>query len=86
MRGPMLEVEMHCVWERGEWRVVVISDGPYRGRYVNCSKSIRGDSVKLRGFVLGNTKEDANEDFCVLVNSSGNRDWTAFTKVFDPRK
>lgn len=85
MQGPMLEVDMICRWESGEWKVVVISSGPYKGRYVNCSKSARGSGVELRGFVLGTTKVDALEDFCVLVNEKGKRDWTAFTKIFDPR-
>lgn len=86
MHGPMLEVDMTCRWEAGEWKVVVESPGPYQGRYVNCSKNMRGQGVKLRGFVLGNTKSDALDDFCVLVNEHGKRDWTAFTKVFDPRR
>lgn len=86
MNGPRLEVEMECSWERGEWKVIVVSPGPYHGRYVNCAKSVRGPGVKLRGFVLGNTKVDADEAFCVLVNQRGSRDWNAFTKVDDPRR
>ncbi|MGX9687689.1 hypothetical protein ACTQ9L_11165 [Deinococcus wulumuqiensis] len=82
----MLEVDMKCVWEGGEWKVVVVSPGPYHGRYVNCSKKVRGQGVELRGNVVGASKVDAVEDFCILVNERGKRDWSAFTRIYDPRQ
>ncbi|PYE52009.1 hypothetical protein [Deinococcus yavapaiensis] len=85
MYGPIVEVDMKCVWERGEWRVVVTSTGAYHRYFVNCSKAVRGPNVQLRGFVMGNTKWDADDTpFCVLVTEGGKRDWDAFTLVYDP--
>ncbi|WP_147364021.1 hypothetical protein [Deinococcus cavernae] len=82
----ILEVDMACVWEEGEWKVVVTSDGPYNGRYVSCSKAVRGSGVLLRGYVRHMDKIDADRRFCQLCTPDNRRSIDGFTKVFDPRR
>lgn len=83
MHGPLLEVEMKCIWEDSEWKVVVTSEGPYKDCKVNCNKKIRGAGVTMKGFVLGTVKNDANQYFCTSVNRMGKRDYSvlAFTEL-----
>lgn len=82
----ILEVDMACVWEEGEWKVVVTSEGPYKGRYVSCSKAVRGPGVLLRGHVRHMDKVDADRRFCQLCTPDNRQSIDGFTKVFDPSR
>ncbi|MCY1704289.1 hypothetical protein [Deinococcus sp. SL84] len=81
MYGPIEEVEISCIWDLGQWKMVVTSEGPYKGRYVKCSSSVRRDGVKIRGLVKGAEKIDAALDHCILVNRYGKQDYEAYTLI-----